>query len=230
MKLWWLNKSKRNFWSLWWELIRSCSLLPIFFVRFNSYDCWNALPYKRAFALQPCISCRSRPSCQHSRSSGHHLHWSWIPLDGSRNWPIASNIVLARPYPHHVWAGSPDSGFRGHPGIRGHGVYSTGNRHGYLALQVAECSPHLGTSIMNQFYNQPELKKNVPIDVFLEEYYKHSTLIGPHFMSYALLCKARCCLSIIYYLVKIGLGDSENLWFVLVEAEKSLAHSTISRN
>lgn len=83
---------------------------------------------------------------------------------------------------------------------------------------------------MNQFYNQTELKKNVPIDVFLEEYYKHSTFIGPHFMSYALVCKARCCLSIIYYLVKIGLGESENFWFVLVEAEKSLVHSTISRN
>ena len=36
------------------------------------------------------------------------------------------------------------------------------------------------------------------------------------------LFKARTALSIIYFLVKVGLGDSEDLWRVMVSAEQSL--------
>ncbi len=37
------------------------------------------------------------------------------------------------------------------------------------------------------------------------------------------LFKARTCLSILYYLAKIQMGDAEEFWRILVEAERSLA-------
>ncbi|HEX8947833.1 MAG TPA: hypothetical protein VF790_02655, partial [Dissulfurispiraceae bacterium] len=46
---------------------------------------------------------------------------------------------------------------------------------------------------------------------------------GNGFLSEIELFKARTSLSISYYLIKVGLGTSENLWRVLVEAEHSLA-------
>jgi 3',5'-nucleoside bisphosphate phosphatase len=46
--------------------------------------------------------------------------------------------------------------------------------------------------------------------------------VDQDFSSQVELFKARTSLSIAYYLVKVGLGESENLWRVLVEAEESL--------
>jgi hypothetical protein len=37
-----------------------------------------------------------------------------------------------------------------------------------------------------------------------------------------LVFNTHTALSIIYYLVKVGLGDSEDLWRVMVSAERSL--------
>jgi hypothetical protein len=43
--------------------------------------------------------------------------------------------------------------------------------------------------------------------------------------------RARTSLSISFYLIKLKLGDSENLWRVLVEAEHHLARlSALNRN
>ena len=78
---------------------------------------------------------------------------------------------------------------------------------------------------MNQFYHEPEVEERISNEVFLEAYMRHADEPGEDFISQVNLFKARCCLSIIYYLVKVGLGDSENFWHVLVEAERSLSHS-----
>jgi hypothetical protein len=81
---------------------------------------------------------------------------------------------------------------------------------------------------MNQFYYEPEVLDKVSDELFLQEYMKQADDRGADFISLVNLCKARCCLSILYYLVKVGLGDSENFWHVLVEAERSLTHARFS--
>lgn len=81
---------------------------------------------------------------------------------------------------------------------------------------------------MNQFYNEPEILNKVSSDIFLAEYMNNARDTPADFLALTNLFKARCCLSIIYYLVKVGLGDSENFWRVLVEAERSLTHSAFA--
>lgn len=83
---------------------------------------------------------------------------------------------------------------------------------------------------MNQFYYEPEVLDKVSEELFLQEYMKQADDRGADFISLVNLCKARCCLSILYYLVKVGLGDSENFWHVLVEAERSLTHARFSES
>jgi hypothetical protein len=44
------------------------------------------------------------------------------------------------------------------------------------------------------------------------------------------LFRARADMSIAYYLIKVGLGDSEDLWRVLVDADRRLAHLAMERS
>jgi 3',5'-nucleoside bisphosphate phosphatase len=74
----------------------------------------------------------------------------------------------------------------------------------------------------NQFFNLGGLQAKVSPELFLDTYLEASEGVDQDFTSQVELFKARTSLSIAYYLVKVGLGESENLWRVLVEAEKSL--------
>ena len=49
-------------------------------------------------------------------------------------------------------------------------------------------------------------------------------MVDPAFGRQVELFRARTNLSIAAYLVKLGLGDSEDLWRVLVEAEKAVCN------
>jgi 3',5'-nucleoside bisphosphate phosphatase len=74
----------------------------------------------------------------------------------------------------------------------------------------------------NQFFNFRQVRQKVSPELFLATYLDEIQKVEPDFSSQVELFKARTSLSIIYYLVKVGLGESENLWRVMVEAEQSL--------
>ncbi len=59
-------------------------------------------------------------------------------------------------------------------------------------------------------------------DKLLQVYLKAIARKEKDFMAQVALFRARTALSMIYYLVKVGLGESENLWRVMVSAEKAL--------
>ncbi|OGW33864.1 MAG: phosphotransferase [Nitrospirae bacterium GWD2_57_9] len=76
----------------------------------------------------------------------------------------------------------------------------------------------------NQFYEHPEVLAKVAEEIFLETYLQHIEELDIDFLSQVELFRARTALSICYYLIKVGLGGSENLWRVLAEAGQVLTH------
>jgi len=76
----------------------------------------------------------------------------------------------------------------------------------------------------NMFFDRPEVYRKAPIEIFYQEYLDKSDGLEPDFGLNVELYKARAYLSVIYYLVKVGKGNSQNFWAILVDAEKSLAH------
>jgi 3',5'-nucleoside bisphosphate phosphatase len=75
----------------------------------------------------------------------------------------------------------------------------------------------------NQFYDKREVFDKVSENVFLQKYLDEVGQAGADFHWQVELFIARTSLSIGFYLLKVGLGESENLWRVLVEAEHHLA-------
>ena len=75
----------------------------------------------------------------------------------------------------------------------------------------------------NQFYSRPEVLSKVSENIFLQKYVAEAMQLDDDFLRQVELFRARTSLSISYYLIKVGLGESENLWRVLVEAEHHLA-------
>lgn len=83
---------------------------------------------------------------------------------------------------------------------------------------------------LNMFFDKPEVFHKAPVEIFINEYMNSSHSLNPQFDAQLQLYKARTYLSIIYYLVKVGKGESENFWSILVEAEKSLAHMEFNKS
>ena len=75
----------------------------------------------------------------------------------------------------------------------------------------------------NQFYDRPEVLEKISEDVFLQKYLAEARPLDADFLRQVEVFRARTSLSISYYLIKLKLGESENLWRVLVEAEHHLA-------
>jgi len=75
----------------------------------------------------------------------------------------------------------------------------------------------------NQFYGMQEVHKKVGETVFLQKYMNEARQLDDDFLRQVEVFRARTSLSMSYYLIKVGLGDTENLWRVLVEAEHHLA-------
>jgi DNA polymerase III alpha subunit len=73
------------------------------------------------------------------------------------------------------------------------------------------------------------IENKAPIELFYQENINKSNKIGPDFELKVQLYKARAYLSIIYYLVKVGKGNSENFWTVLIDAERNLAHTAFRK-
>ena len=79
----------------------------------------------------------------------------------------------------------------------------------------------------NQLYNVRQVTTKVAEDVFLGAYLRKARMLDSDFLAQVRLFRARTSLSISYYLIKVGLGTSENLWRVLIEAEHDLAHLAV---
>lgn len=77
----------------------------------------------------------------------------------------------------------------------------------------------------NQLHPQPAVLKDAAPALFLDAYLQETGVRRQAFGPRVELFKARTALSIVYYLVKVGLGDSEDLWRVVVSAEKALTRS-----
>ncbi|MGA6926078.1 MAG: phosphotransferase [Desulfosarcina sp.] len=74
----------------------------------------------------------------------------------------------------------------------------------------------------NQLFAHADVLRDAPPHLFLDAYLEETGERRESFLPQVALFKARTALSIIYYLVKVGMGDSEDLWRVVVSAERSL--------
>ncbi|GAB6060829.1 phosphotransferase [Desulfonatronum parangueonense] len=81
----------------------------------------------------------------------------------------------------------------------------------------------------NMYFDNPEIYAKAPIEIFYQEYVDQSDDLDSDFELQVQLYKARAYLSIIYYLVKVGKGNSQNFWAILIDAEKSLAHRSFRK-
>ncbi len=75
----------------------------------------------------------------------------------------------------------------------------------------------------NQFFNHGELLAELPEHLFLDAYGEEARELPADFPGQVELFRARTNMSIAAYLVKLGLGDSTDLWRVLLEAEQALS-------
>lgn len=76
---------------------------------------------------------------------------------------------------------------------------------------------------VNMFFKEPDIQRNAPSDIFLMEYLETAENLEDDFTDQVRLFRARASLSILYYLAKVGMGNSENFFRIMVEAEKNLA-------
>ncbi len=77
--------------------------------------------------------------------------------------------------------------------------------------------------LRNQLFGQRELLERLPEAIFLDGYLDEGPPVGEEFLWQVELFRARANLSIASFLIRVGMGDSEDLWRVLVEAEQSLS-------
>jgi hypothetical protein len=80
----------------------------------------------------------------------------------------------------------------------------------------------------NQLFTYPHILREVSEEVFLNAYLSVSSVAGPDFLRQVELFRARTNLGIAAFLIKLGLGESENLWRVLVEADSAMAQFSAS--
>jgi hypothetical protein len=76
--------------------------------------------------------------------------------------------------------------------------------------------------LRNQLYGHPELLSQLPEELFTQAYCEASTELDGDFLRQVELYRARTNLSIAAFLIKLGLGESEDVWRLLVEAEQAL--------
>ncbi len=75
----------------------------------------------------------------------------------------------------------------------------------------------------NQFFNHPGIIDQYPDQVFLDTYMENHAAPGEDFLRQVELFRARTNLGIAGFLIKVGMGDSGDLWRVILEAEQALA-------
>jgi len=83
--------------------------------------------------------------------------------------------------------------------------------------------PYRDAQFRNQFYDTTQVFNKVSENIFLQKYLNEAKQLSGDFLRQVEVFRARTSLSIGYYLIKLNMGESENLWRVLVEAEHHLA-------
>ena len=83
--------------------------------------------------------------------------------------------------------------------------------------------PYRDAQFRNQFYDTTQVFNKVSENIFLQKYLNEAKQLSGDFLRQVEVFRARTTLSIGYYLIKLNMGESENLWRVLVEAEHHLA-------
>jgi len=78
----------------------------------------------------------------------------------------------------------------------------------------------------NQLFPHPGVLQKASEEIILNTYLDHAERISEDFLRQVELFRARTNLCIASYLIYPGLGHTENLWRVLVEAEKAMAQFT----
>lgn len=73
------------------------------------------------------------------------------------------------------------------------------------------------------FFDQFDILDKAPVEIFLDEYVQQIKGLQPDFTAQVNLYQARTNLSILAYLAKVGMGESERFWSTLVEAEHHMA-------
>ena len=74
----------------------------------------------------------------------------------------------------------------------------------------------------NQLFPHPEIISRLPDEIFLQAYEDEAGGLDEGFHRQVEIFRARTNLSIAAYLIKVGMGESPDLWRVLVEAEQFL--------
>jgi hypothetical protein len=74
----------------------------------------------------------------------------------------------------------------------------------------------------NQFFQREDIIRDFPEALFISAYREACGGLEDDFPAQVELFRARANMSIAAYLIKLGLGDSSDLWRVLLEAEKAL--------
>lgn len=75
---------------------------------------------------------------------------------------------------------------------------------------------------LNMFFTNTEVQQKAPSEIFLETYLASVDDLEEDFLNQVNLYKSRASLSILYYLAKVDMGDSENFFRIMIEAEKNL--------
>ena len=144
-----------------------------------------------------------------------------------------------------------EEGFYGrHPDrlVQGHGDYHPKNI--YVGQDPKDCTARFVAAIdfdstytmppafdvgtflaqfRNQFYGHREVLAKVDESVFLHRYLKEALYLDKDFLSQVDVFRARTSLSIAYYLINLNLGEGENLYRVLIEAERYLAGVSLEK-
>jgi aminoglycoside phosphotransferase (APT) family kinase protein len=92
----------------------------------------------------------------------------------------------------------------------------------YRLLRALDVGTFLAQHI-NMFFDYHGVQRHAPAEIFLQTYYADAGNLDEDFTAQMELYKARICPSVLYYLTKVAMGDSENFLRVMVEAEKCLA-------
>lgn len=92
----------------------------------------------------------------------------------------------------------------------------------YLLPKAFDVGTFLAQYI-NMFFHERHVQRQAPADLFLQAYQERARDLPADFPAQVDLYRARTCLSILYYLAKLRMGEDESFWRILVEAERSLA-------
>ncbi len=215
--------------SLFEKLIRSDTEDAKYFVQLSAR--WLAKLHNQRLRVTPASEFLQKEQVRLPRYIGHFDSINHPHADRARE---IMNAVLAAE--SALYKDNQDILFQGHGDFHPKNIFigqDDLNKHETLYVAAIDfassyCLPptfDVGTFLaqfQNQLLDYPEILQQIREEIFLEAYLSAAEQPEEDFMRRISLFRARTNLSIASYLIKVGLGDSENLWRVLVDAERAL--------